>query len=132
MAVDWPCREREQLANDFPGGDLRGLFSDRQATGHSLSLDLKFEHELLAGHRGALPSAIQHVLGVLAGGQRASEAEWPSHERHIDGRREGVTRCAEARDRRDYKRAFHVGPSLFASFGARMVRLASQHLWFVT
>src|SRR3954469_15039035 len=101
MTVDWACREREQLANDFPGRDLRGLLSDRQATCHSLSLDLKFEHELLARHRGALPSAIQHVLAVLAGGQRASEAGWPSRERHIDGRRDQVTRCTDDRDRPD-------------------------------
>src|SRR4051812_6046614 len=121
MAVDWICREREQLAHDFPGGDFRGLFSDRQATGDSLSLDLKFEHERLASHRGALPPAIQHALGVRAGGQRASEAYWASRERQIDGRRERVTRGADDCDRRDYKSTFHIDTSLCAIFVARML-----------
>src|SRR4051812_21137132 len=111
MAVDWACGEREQLANDFPVDYFRGLFSDRQATCQSLSLDLKFEHEVLARDRGALPPAIQRVLGVLAR-QRASEARWASRERHIDGRRERVTRCTDDRDRRDDKSAFHVDTSL--------------------
>jgi hypothetical protein len=92
---------------------------------------LELEHELLARRRGALPSAIQEVLGVLVGDHRASEARWASRERQIDGRRERVTRCANHRDRRDYQSAFHVDTSLFATIVARMVRLACPNLWLV-
>src|SRR5262245_29637607 len=97
MAVDWACGERERVANDLPLDDVRGLFSDHESAAHALSLDLKFEHELVSGHGGALPSAIPHTARVLAGEQRDGETRGASRERRIDSRRDRVTGRADDR-----------------------------------
>jgi hypothetical protein len=113
MAVDWPCGERERLANDFPIHDGRRLLADHQSTCYTLSLELKLEHELLSRHRGAFPSAIPHIAGVLAGERRAGKARCVPQERHIDAHRDRVTRRATDRNRNNRTSSFHHDISQF-------------------
>ena len=119
MAIDRARGERERFANDLPLDDFRGLLSDRQSTCHALPLDLKLEHERASRHGGALPSAIPHIPGVLAGDQREGEVLGASRERHVDGRRDRVTGRADDRERRDCQSTVHLETSVFASFVAQ-------------
>src|SRR5712671_6108516 len=131
MAVDWPCGERERVAHDFPINDVRRLLADHESACYTLSLELKLEHELASRHRGAFPSAIPCIAGVLADERRTGKARCVPQERHIDAGRERVTRRATNRNRNDYPGSFHDDPSSLSSFVAYRV-LRPQHGRLVT
>ena len=119
MAVDWACREREPIANDLPINDVRGLLADDQSTRHALSLELNLQHELVSRHRRALPSAIPHKPGVLAGKDCPGEARCALRERPIDSRRDRVPGRPDDRYRRDCQSTLHLDLSLFVTFRAQ-------------
>src|SRR5262245_56937633 len=101
MAVDWAGGERELLTSDLPFGDAGGLLSNHESTRHALSLDLKFEHELVSRHGRALPLAVPLTHGVLAGGRHEGEARCATRDRRLDSGRDRVTGRADDRDCRD-------------------------------
>ena len=129
MAVDWACGEREPVANNLSVNDVRGLLADRQSARHALSLGLKLEHEIVSRDRSALPSAIPHKRGILAGWQHQGETWCVLREGPIDLRRDRVPGRADDRYRRNCESTFHLDTFLFINFLAHRYP-ANQHSRF--